>query len=225
MFKKILFVTAACLTASSSFALSYYAGVGGGMSQNTENRNFAYIAQDGKQISATPYKINGNGFLGEAYVGLGQRLNKFYVGGELGGFYSNAYTEQSTIYNTIHYSSKLTNPFGASLSALTGFYIAPNNMIYAKAGGVFSEFKGSSSPFAWHTGYTGSFQKFDAGGQFGLGLTSQFTKQLSLRVEGDYNKYRKFTKANKATATQPIGSQTTYSPESMVLTVGLSYNF
>lgn len=222
--KQIILLASSCLFSfSTAFATDYYAGLQTGVAYNTFDKDVKTDSTGllAKQASYKPLLIGGVAGL---YAGIAQKIDSFSIGLEAN---ANGYTGKSKNELTIGtktYSTQDQLLYSAGLSILPGIYIASNNMLYVRGGAVMGHFKGDSDGDAYITGNTGSFSKNDLGFVTGIGLSSRFTKHMSLRAEYDYSQYKTFSKTSHS---DQAGANvlTKYKPKSSTFLVGVAYHF
>lgn len=113
--------------------------------------------------------------------GYGRQFGNFYLGGELEASLSNA--EYSQTVNGVSGRIEQDWTLGAALRA--GYVVAPNTMIYGRAGIVSTNFEGSATNGASSVSADENFTGF----RFGGGVEFLVTQNIGLRAEYTRTEY------------------------------------
>lgn len=143
--------------------------------------------------------IDGDGVEGGLVLGISRRIKSFRIGAELEANLSSVETviEEGGVTD----KTELSHTYGVSL--LGGISLTQSTMLYARVGGVKSEFKSAKG------------QKESKGGvRGGVGLQTDLTEKISMRGE--------YVHTNYSSINDGIGS---VDPSTNIFRMALIYNF
>ena len=195
MLKKFLLASAVLTATSTGVAVASpapYVGASLGIVNNYNDKaNF-----NGQNLTLST-STRGAPF--SVFAGYGGVLDQnFYLAGEVFGTVGTA---------SISDNKFLRTSYGYGASILPGVMLSDHTLAFARVGVVKSHFSDSSL----NTNATG--------GQFGLGLQTSLTQNVSLRGEYDFTAYRKISDSDI------YGNSASIHPRSDAFNVGLVYSF
>jgi outer membrane immunogenic protein len=184
MFKKIV-IASAILVATSTVALAEgapYVGVNVGLNNNTSNF---------KNTAGNTSHLNSSGVTGGLFAGYGATVSQnIYLGGE--AFLNGGSMSSSTKTTSLGITDKLKTTYSYGVDFIPGYKVTDTTMVYAKAGLVRTRFKLTQNPTPTSTGQ-GTAENTVTGGQLGLGLQTDLTKNVGVRGEFVHTSYNSFT--------------------------------
>lgn len=172
----------------SSYANGFYAGVGIGR----DTANFDQKLTINSTAFVADNDANGSGALGTVFAGYSWLFNKFYLASELNAALSSidhhSYVSSTTVPAfTLNNRYAIANTVGISL--LPGIKITDASLIYGRLGYVRSQLKIDSQI----NNSTTSDTHYLDGFRYGVGLETQFTRNLGLRLEYDHTDYQSYS--------------------------------
>lgn len=234
--KKQFVLTTATLLACTALSapafaeLKTYAGIGGGINQMRMHKDVVQQRPSiGTETNYT-HKDKSTGATGGLYAGIGDKINMYYVGGELDlnkQFNSKASSTITDKENAVH-SAWEQNPWTTSASLIGGVYALPHTLFYGKAGVAYGQFKMGTPNDAYTTGYNGSMTKWRPGMLLGTGVQYDVTKHIGAKLEYDFTKYKSFSAQSPLDIQSKAGSNpvfTKYKPNNNQIILGVTYTF
>jgi outer membrane immunogenic protein len=217
MFKKILLISLiaapAAIIATPTMAASnpgngaFYAGVG--LTRDTADFD-TKISTSGTTLVESD--ASGTGVGGNLFTGYGYTFcNGAYLGGEVFGSLSSL-EHKTNLPTTGNLSLKLKNSYG--ISALPGYWITDNSLLYARVGYVRSKFEESLQGLASHNHELNGLQ-------LGIGLQTTLVDNLSLRGEYIHTNYQSTPSRSYANGL----ITTNYRPTTDQFGLALAYRF
>lgn len=163
---------------------------------------------------------NPIGVEGGLLLGYGYRLpHHFYLGSEIYGMLSSAHTNtQSNLVVAPTTSVKQSMPGSYGLNIDPGIFLSKNTLLYFAVGPVASVFH-SSAPTgdAALAGSSATFTKNVIGAKLGLGMETNLTQRVNLRLEYDHSFYPSFNETSTSPTQGQVNSHYQLSNNEMLL--------
>jgi hypothetical protein len=198
--------TDADLTDMTGFYLGGQTGYGS-LATNTSGK---------RQSGSDDGEFGDNGFTGGLFGGYGFTLNRWYLGAEIEGEWSDlAWFHQKLKSDSRTFGVKKEDSVG--LSGRLGYSLSSGNLLYAKVGSVWTNFK---------TDYTINNSPLTAvdtdnrltGIRFGLGMDVPLTEHAFVRLDSTYTFYNGYDVSSADFSED-------FDPEESLFRLGLGWNF
>lgn len=161
-------------------------------------------------------EFGDNGFTGGLFGGYGIMLNRWYVGAEMEGEWSDTrWFHQKIKPDSRTFSMNKQDSYG--VSGRVGYSLDNGNMLYARGGGVWTDFN-TAYTINNDTQNAVNFNKRLPGLRVGLGLDVPVTEHVFMRFDSNYTFYNDYQVVSS-------GFNENFDPEESLFRMGLGWNF